>query len=1268
MMRRHMRHRLGSFVAFGALAATSACGGRVADRGTASGDPEQPAVVTLPPSNPSVGQWLDLAGPTGIVEVFAVLEGEPVARAVDAVDMNTEAGRAALRRRALEVSAQQAQIVSELETSGATVIGQLRVLANAIHVRVEAEALPTLRRIPGVVRLDRVSLHRRALRDAVPLVGAPQVWAGATPFRGDGVTLAVIDTGIDYTHADFGGPGTNEAFNNHDRRVAEPDSFPTARVIGGHDFVGDAYDPGQPGNDIPMPDPDPIDCDRSVSSGHGTHVAGIAAGNGVRNNGAAFLGPYDQSLDPRSFRVMPGVAPEASIYALKVFGCRGATSVLMEALEWAADPNQDGDPSDRVDVINGSLGNSYGIGSTTEAETITNLARIGTLVVAAAGNDGNGGRPFFSAGSPASYPEVLAVGATVNDASEFNALAVEAPESIAGEMPYVESTFAPSVGAFGEIVGNVVSSEPALGCGPFINAADVSGNIALVTRGDCPFFEKFQNARDAGALAIIIVDRRDTEIPCPVDAPVTLIPLEQCVMNGNTAVDLPGVLLRKRDGDALRAHLEEGVRIRLDGRIFQRTLGPDWVTGFSSRGPSADGVLVKPEISAPGDPIVSAGSGSGAGASQLQGTSQASPMVAGAAVLIREAHPSFGAIDVKAALVNSTAPVFGLGGEPFPVSLTGGGRLQIDTAIGKSVTAWAAEPPGAVALAFGAIIAAEPESLTRDVVIANHSDSPVTYDVGTQASYELGGVSLSVAPLQITVAPGASRRVAVTLELDPRLLPPPRVDPVTPEIVFLRARHFPVEADGVVSFTDIGDGTQSITVPYHAIVRGASDRRAGVPGVCESGDRRVVVPIDGESALSTPPVTALELILDEAPPTAAEPVEDGGAMIAAFGVATDLTVADSFDQASAYFGFAVTKPWVTPAQGPLSAVRLFVDNDLDGVADVIVVSDAVGELPDSGFSAFADTINATVVSIGESVIDPRRPVNMFEPNVVDTHPFHNDVLVLPAFLTALGLEEGRLRLNVLPIAGRPSALPEPEDFIEIDLSSLSIDTPRFGAASSPLFEPARPLSVSLGGGEDASSLPRMLLLHHANVVGRRMQIVDFSEATAAPVEDGNLAVSVDAPDRVAALSTFTTTIEVRNESTASRRGVTLVGAVADLVVSRIDTTLGRCDRGDGFECQLGDIDANGVVTIDVELRAPEESAMSAGIELEVRSSLECETDKSDNVFALTMEVGSSAPATEADLRGGCGCRTASSGSRPIGLLGLALPFLAVARRRRRAVV
>ena len=904
------------------------------------------------PSSFAGPRALGLHDPDVPVHAYVVLEGAP---AVAALPSRRQGGATLgpdrVRRRLAELEAQHAQVKPELEAAGALIVGDLVRLANAVQVVAPARSLPAIREVAEVVRIDPVNLLVPTKREATPRIGAPEAWALPAGLHGEGIVVGIIDTGIDYTHFDFAGDG-EAAFAANDSTVVEPGTFPTARVIGGVDFAGNAYDAQSPGQEVPEPDPDPLDC-----GGHGTHVAGITAGNGVLAAGAPYDGPYDLSFDDFAFRVVPGVAPRASLYALKVFGCDGATGLLGLALERAADPNEDGDFSDRLDVINGSLGSEYGLGSETEGAIIANLASLGTLVVAAAGNDGSVGRPFYALGSPAAYPEILSVAATLNDANEFPALDIDSPPELAGEIPYAEGTFAPSLAAVGPITGRLVRVQPDLGCEPYSNAQEVAGEIAFVDRGSCTFVEKFQNASAAGASAILIVDNQDSDTPFG--------------MSGQGFATIPGVMVRKQDGDRIRARLDDGVMVTLTTKIFPGTQGPDYVADFSSRGPTAEGTLLKPEISAPGQPIISADTGSGDGARFSQGTSQASPFVAGAAALVAQARPDFTPADIKAVLMNTAVPVVGISGDPFPVSLAGSGRVQVDAAVQRTVTARSAAHPAGIAVSLGAIVASEPRSESRKVVVRNHGQTEVTFAVEADPTRDLLGITATAEPRRVSVAPGATVSVTLTLTVDPAALAEPVPDAFTPATIAGGARHFNVEAGGHVRFIDEADGSQTISLPYHSVVRAAARRSAGEPGLCAAEPDRVVIPIGGPSAHATPVTTAFQLV---AQPGQSDPESD----VMAVGVATDFDKTGSVGASSLFVGVALRDEWATPAQGPLSVVRLLFDSNGDSGVDFIV-----GATPQSeqmGFPFFSDLLQVVVTDLAsESRLEPPGLLNMVPP-------------------------------------------------------------------------------------------------------------------------------------------------------------------------------------------------------------------------------------------------------------------------------------------------
>ena len=126
-------------------------------------------------------------------------------------------------------------------------LGAYQNAYNGIKVRIAANKTQSLLDIPNVVGVHRVQAMKPDNVRGVPLIGAPEVWAGLNGLHGEGIKIAIIDTGIDYTHADFGGPGTTAAYDAAhaaETAPADPALFgPNApKVKGGIDLVGDDYD------------------------------------------------------------------------------------------------------------------------------------------------------------------------------------------------------------------------------------------------------------------------------------------------------------------------------------------------------------------------------------------------------------------------------------------------------------------------------------------------------------------------------------------------------------------------------------------------------------------------------------------------------------------------------------------------------------------------------------------------------------------------------------------------------------------------------------------------------------------------------------------------------------------------------------------------------------------------------------------------------------------------------------------------------------------
>ncbi|MEO7131563.1 MAG: S8 family serine peptidase, partial [Dermatophilaceae bacterium] len=407
---------------------------------------------------------------------------------------------------------QQTGVVAAAKAKGGTVLAQTQYALNAVKIEIARKDIASLAQQPGVKAVLPVATYELDNATAVPFMGVPQVWQD-TGFTGAKVKVAIIDTGIDYTHADFGGPGTVAAFeaaDATDTTPANPDLFgPDApRVKGGFDFVGDAYDASEAGS-TPMPDPNPLDC-----NGHGTHVAGSAAGGGVNADGTSYTGPYDATVAGTDFQIGPGVAPQADLYALRVFGCAGSTDVTVEAIDWAVENG--------MDVINMSLGSPYGLKDDATALASSNAAAAGVVVVASAGNSGP--NPYLS-GAPGVGDGVVAV-AAMDSTAIFPG--VEIHLSATESIPAISANgVTPPEGATHTVVvlkDNPATTEnEALGCSKaaFTSNGIVAGRnqLAVTVRGTCARAARAVFGQEAGAAAVAMINNT-SDFP-PYEGPIT---------------------------------------------------------------------------------------------------------------------------------------------------------------------------------------------------------------------------------------------------------------------------------------------------------------------------------------------------------------------------------------------------------------------------------------------------------------------------------------------------------------------------------------------------------------------------------------------------------------------------------------------------------------------------------------------------------------------------------------------------------------------------
>lgn len=740
--------------------------------------------------------WIPLGIGKQEITVVLQLAGDPVAV------QQGNSGRRFERNEKDQIKANlrgsQDALHGHIQGLGGKVIANYQAAYNGVKVRIGRDKTEALAALPGVLAVRPVFAMKRNNEVGVPLINAPAVWQNLH-LRGEGVKVAIIDTGIDYTHANFGGPGTVAAYlaaSAAETAPANPAHFgPSAmRVKGGFDFAGDSYnaddtDPAfQP---IPHPDSNPLDC-----NGHGSHVAGTAAGSGVTANGATYQGAYNAAtIAGNKWAIGPGVAPKADLYALRVFGCEGSTELTVDAIEWAVDND--------MDVINMSLGSSFGSKDDPSAVAATNAAKAGVIVVTSTGNSGAN---QYLAGSPGSADGSIAAAAidpTQSFAGALLTLSAGAPISAINANA---ATFADGT-SYSIVVLRTATGAVSLGCNP-AEYVGVAGKLVVTQRGTCARVARAVFAQKAGAIAAVMIDNT-TNLP-PFEGPITGNP--DTGEQFNVTIPFFGVrgLAATPGTDGARLAAAHGGTLSASNALVPNPafLG---FAGFSSGGPRSGDSSLKPDITAPGVATVSTGVGTGNGPATISGTSMASPHVAGVAALTRQANPHWSVADIKAAIVNTADPAKVTA---HRISRGGTGLVQPALATVSQVIARDEDNRLSPALSFGFEELASDFVGTKTIKIKNLGRTPATFNVSQVRPTAATPHSVSLNRTQISVPPHEDAEVRVTLTVPVASVAPSNLGGLSFR-----------EVAGMIQFTPVSAADNSgiaLRVPYHMVPRALS--------------------------------------------------------------------------------------------------------------------------------------------------------------------------------------------------------------------------------------------------------------------------------------------------------------------------------------------------------------------------------------------------------------------------------------------------------------
>lgn len=718
------------------------------------------------------------------VRIIVELKTEPAI--VQATRMNTRYGNmsnSAIQKIEQQINNEQELLKKSIELNKVSMqyLNSFNTTFNGFSGMVKFGDIAIIEKLPQVNKVYISNEYERP--DIKPDMDTSKDMIGTTPtwdlgFKGEGTVIAIIDSGVDYTHRDMVlSEDTNPKLNQNSLIGKNLlGQYYTEKVPYGYNY----YDLNNEVRDL-----------GPSASMHGMHVAGIAGANGDTENGG-----------------IKGVAPEAQILAMKVFSNDPLyrttfSDIYLVAIEEAVRLG--------ADVLNMSLGSaaSFYMPESAEDVAITNATNNGIVCTVSAGNAGSMtyGWTATNSGYPwRQNPDIGLVGAPGLNKDTIQVASIENTHLKVNTVTYsIDGVDARIPMA---IAGNIIPSEVFTeavefadgGSGHPSELANVAGKVALIVRGGLTpnFVDKIQNAQNAGAIGVIVRNHQtggEALVNMATPSPHTI----------------PAVFIGYNGGLALMGLQNKQVRFTDDlTTIANPNANKMAVSSSWGLTPSLE---IKPEITAPGSNIYSTFNNDQYGT--MSGTSMAAPHVAGGSALVLQyikQHPIYSSLGLseqtrlaKVLLMNTANIVFDEYETEYSPRRQGAGLMNLYGAVTTPVRL-VEETTNEAKVALKDF---DSTVFTMNFKAINDSDTDVTYNVDTVVLkdyiHPTGLNLLSTdyinadvdAPETITVPANGEITFAVTVDIG--------ADQTIYRNMFV---------EGFVSLTDPSDENASLSVPF----------------------------------------------------------------------------------------------------------------------------------------------------------------------------------------------------------------------------------------------------------------------------------------------------------------------------------------------------------------------------------------------------------------------------------------------------------------------